>query len=176
MARILSGKQNPASCCLPCITSTHNCILMDAEDTTLYDCHGPSDLSDPWVKGSIIHLYVQLPMTGLHDKAQRHVDEVNNLAPPIITCCSQILKPYQRLLHQTNEPLLMMPGQHKLYAEAKLHPLAWVLKKNMDEGHFLIQGFANTSTHIHFLNNRYCFLGTYYVPRVILGTFTHYFV
>lgn len=47
VARILSGKQNPASCCLPCITSIHNCILMDAEDTTLYDCHGLSDLSDP---------------------------------------------------------------------------------------------------------------------------------
>lgn len=64
-------------------------------------------------------------MTGRHDKAQRHFDEVNNLAPSIITCHSQILMPFQRLLYQTNEiisPLLITPGQHKLYAEAKLHP------------------------------------------------------
>lgn len=95
--------KSPASRCLPCITSIHNCTLMDAANTTLYICHGPSDLSDPWVKGSIIHLYVQLPMTGLHDKAQRYFDEVNNLAPSIITCHSQILKPFQGLLYQTNE-------------------------------------------------------------------------
>lgn len=30
-------------------------------------------------------------------------------------------------------------------------------------------------THFHFLNNGYCSLATYYVPRV-LGTYTHYFV
>lgn len=61
---------------------------MDAANTTLYVCHGPSDLSDPRVKGIIIHLYVQLPMTGLHDKAQKHFDEVNNLALAIIICHS----------------------------------------------------------------------------------------
>lgn len=87
--------KSPASHCLPCITSIHNCILMDAANTTFYVCHGPSDLSDAWVKGTIIHLYIQLPMTGLHDKAQRHFDEVNNLAPSLITCLSQILKPFQ---------------------------------------------------------------------------------
>lgn len=117
--------RSPPSRCLPCITSIHNCILMDAANTTLYVCHSPGDLSDPRVKRTIIHLYEQLPMTGLHDKTQRHFDEVNNLAPSIMTCHSQILMPFQGLLHQTNDmisPLLMMPGQHKLYAEAKLYP------------------------------------------------------
>lgn len=69
-------------------------------------------------------------MTGLHDKAQRHFDEVNNLAPSTMTCHSQILMPFQGLLHQTSEmmsALLMMPGQHKLYADAKLDPRAYYL-------------------------------------------------
>lgn len=69
------------------------------------------------------HLYVRLPVTGLRDKAQRHLDEVNNLAPSIITCCSQILMPFQGLLRQTSEvmdPLLMTPGNCKLDAEAQL--------------------------------------------------------
>lgn len=116
---------------------------MDAANTTLYVCHGPSDLSDPSVKETIIHLYVQLLMTGLHDKAQRHFDEVNNLAPYIITCHSQIRMPFQGLLHQTNKimsPLLTKVGQHKLYTETKLLP---------NEGRFLTQGFAKTSlSHI----------------------------
>lgn len=130
--RIQSGKQKSILHCLPCITSIHNCILMDMANTTLYVCHGPSDLSDPWVKGTIIHLYVQLPMTGLHDKAQRHFDEVNNLAPSIITCHSQIRMPFQGLLHQSSgimSPLLMTPGQCKLYAEAKLHRTAYEFKE-----------------------------------------------
>lgn len=120
--------RSPPSRGLPCITPAHNCILMDAANTTLYVCHGPSDLSDPWVKGAIFHLYEQLPVTGLHDKSQRRFDEVNNLAPSIMTYHSQILMPFQGLLRQTNEmisPLLMMLGQHKLYTEAKLHPRAY---------------------------------------------------
>lgn len=98
---------------------------MDAANTTSYVCHGPGDLSDPRVKGTIIYLYVQLPMTVLQDKAQRHFDEVNNLAPSVITCHSQIPMPFQGLPYQTNEimsPLLMAPGRCKLYAEAKQHP------------------------------------------------------
>lgn len=43
---------------------------MDAANTTLYVCHSPSDLLDPRVKGTVIHLYVPLPMTGLHEEAQ----------------------------------------------------------------------------------------------------------
>lgn len=91
------------SCCLPCTTSTHNCSLMDAGNTALYVSHGPSDLWDPWVKGTITHFYEQLPMTGLPDKAQRPFDEVNNLAPSIMTCHSQILMAFQGSLPQTNE-------------------------------------------------------------------------
>ena len=45
-------------------------------------------------------------MTGLYEKAQRYFDEVNNLAPSIITCRSQILKPFQGLLYQTNESFI----------------------------------------------------------------------
>lgn len=123
LTRIQTTQRKSTLSCPPCITSTPNCFLMDVANTTSCVCQGPSDLSDPWVKGTITHLYVQLPVTGLHDKAQRHFDEVNNLAPSIITCCSQILMPFQGLLRQTNEimnPFSMTPGNCKLDAEAQL--------------------------------------------------------
>lgn len=78
VARIQSGKQSPSPSIAACHAShPYTIALMDAANTTLYICHGPSDLSDPWVKGShYSSLCTASYMTGLHDKAQRYFDEV----------------------------------------------------------------------------------------------------
>lgn len=169
------------SCCRPCITSTHNCSLMDAANTALCVCHGPRDLCDPWVKGTITHFYEQLPMTGLPDKAQRPFDEVNNLAPSIMTCHSQILMPFQGLLHQTNK--IMNPcwwRQSSTNVKQKLNCSRERMSFKEDDGWgtFSYTSFRKHKaiTHFQFLNNGYCLLGTYNLPHVVLGNFMHYFV
>lgn len=100
------------------------------QQTQLYmSATAPVTFQIPELKGLLfIFMYAS------HDRSAREnprqFDEVNNLAPSIITCRSQTLIPFQGLFHQTNgtvSPLLMVLGHHNSMQKDKSSGVTVVL-------------------------------------------------